>query len=287
MATPKQIEANRRNARKSTGPRTVAGKAVSSMNALKTGIDAQSSVIRGEDPNTLQLLTAEYYDRYQPATPEARALVDTLISSDWLLRRLRAAEAQLWEHAFERQDRWDDDTGAPLGHAFAANSQAFSRLQRRIDSAERNYHRALKELRRVQPSPPSPDPPPQPVVLPSASREIGFVPSTANQAHTGLWGGQSWPQPPFRRPNPLESGSADSIELPAPQVSSTECHRPAGRQRGHEVIVGRLQPAFCESGAEAPRRLKPALQVSSGSGGVTESLGPATRQSGDEDCQTP
>src|SRR5262245_7402704 len=249
MATPKQIEANRRNARKSTGPRTVAGKAVSSMNALKTGIDAQSSVIRGEDPNTLQLLTAEYYDRYQPATPEARALVDTLISSDWLLRRLRAAEAQLWEHAFERQDRWDDDTGAPLGDAFAANSQAFSRLQRRIDSAERNYHRALKELRRVQPSPPSPDPPPQPVVLPSASREIGFVPSTANQAHTELRGGQSWPQPPFRRPNPLESGSADS----ALTNSTRACRagRCGCRPRVHADGESRIGVAGARGGARA------------------------------------
>jgi len=82
MATQKQIEANRLNARKSTGPRTTAGKSVSRMNALKTGIDANSQVIRGEDPSALQLLTAEYYDRYQPSTPEQRALVDTLISSD-------------------------------------------------------------------------------------------------------------------------------------------------------------------------------------------------------------
>ena len=35
MATQRQIEANRRNARKSTGPASVRGKAVSSMNALK------------------------------------------------------------------------------------------------------------------------------------------------------------------------------------------------------------------------------------------------------------
>jgi hypothetical protein len=40
MATPAQIEANRRNARKSTGPKTAAGKAASSRNALTHGLTA-------------------------------------------------------------------------------------------------------------------------------------------------------------------------------------------------------------------------------------------------------
>jgi hypothetical protein len=44
MATEKQRAANRRNAQKSTGPRSVEGKAVSSQNALKSSIDAKSQV---------------------------------------------------------------------------------------------------------------------------------------------------------------------------------------------------------------------------------------------------
>ena len=74
MSTPKQIEANRRNAQKSTGPTSAEGKAAVRFNALKSGIHAQSQVIPGEDPAALALLIAEYYDRYQPATPEVRAL---------------------------------------------------------------------------------------------------------------------------------------------------------------------------------------------------------------------
>ena len=50
MSTPRQIEANRRNAQKSTGPTSVTGKAASAMNALKTGIHAQSLVLPPEDP---------------------------------------------------------------------------------------------------------------------------------------------------------------------------------------------------------------------------------------------
>ncbi len=104
MATPKQIEANRRNAQSSTGPRTAAGRSASRMNALKSGIDAKSQIIRGESPAAQESLTAEYYSRFRPATPEQRFLADTLINSDWLLRRFRTVEAQLWEKEFLDDD---------------------------------------------------------------------------------------------------------------------------------------------------------------------------------------
>jgi hypothetical protein len=63
-------------------------------NALKSGIEAQPQVIPGEDPAALELLTAEYHDRYQPTTPKVRALVDTLITAEWRQRRFRTLEAQ-------------------------------------------------------------------------------------------------------------------------------------------------------------------------------------------------
>ena len=98
MSTLRQIDANRANAQKSTGPRSAEGKAVVRFNALKTGIDARSQVIPGEDPAALELLAAEYYHRYQPATPEVRALVNALVTAEWLQRRFRALEAQLWQY---------------------------------------------------------------------------------------------------------------------------------------------------------------------------------------------
>ena len=51
MATQTQIEANRRNALHSTGPRSAEGKAASSMNAFKTGIDAEILIYMTEDTN--------------------------------------------------------------------------------------------------------------------------------------------------------------------------------------------------------------------------------------------
>jgi hypothetical protein len=74
MASQKQLAANRLNAQKSTGPRSVEGKARSSMNALKTGIDARSHTIPGEPISQLEDLTADYYQRFCPTTPEQRML---------------------------------------------------------------------------------------------------------------------------------------------------------------------------------------------------------------------
>src|SRR5579863_8249898 len=100
MASDRQIEANRKNAEKCTGPRTEKGRAISSQNALKTGLDAKSEVLRFESRQDYEALIAAFYDRYHPTVPEDRALVDMLIRSEWLLRRYTAIDTAVWEHDF-------------------------------------------------------------------------------------------------------------------------------------------------------------------------------------------
>jgi hypothetical protein len=154
MSTTLQIEANRRNAQNSTGPRTEGGKAVSRFNALKTGIDARSLVIPRENPHVLESLTIEYYDRFQPVAPEQRFLVDAMIAAEWQLRRLRQAEAQLWEYGMhEKRPR---ENLVSTGRAFLFRVDTLTRLHRRIDSAERSYYRALKQLLQLQDDLPAP-----------------------------------------------------------------------------------------------------------------------------------
>ena len=101
MATIRQIEANRRNAQKSTGPTSVTGKAASSMNALKSGIHAKSLVLPSEDRAELDQLIADYYQRHHPDSPEGRFYLDEVIHCEWLLRRYRAAENQMWQYQNE------------------------------------------------------------------------------------------------------------------------------------------------------------------------------------------
>jgi hypothetical protein len=150
MATPKQNEANRQNAQNSTGPRSTEGKAASRFNALKSGIDAKSQVIPGEDPDQLEVLVAEYQERFSTATPERRLLVDILVSSEWLLRRLNRAEAEFWQYEAHRTESNYNSNEHPIGRVLYHGDRTFDRLQRRIDSVGRNYHRALKELQSLE-----------------------------------------------------------------------------------------------------------------------------------------
>ncbi len=189
MATLRQIEANRRNALKSTGPRSAAGKAVSCFNALQTGIDAKSLVIRGEDQCALEQLAGEYHERFRPATPDARFLVDSLVNAEWQLRRLRKVEAQLWDYPVLAGQVAPGDLA--LATTFVRSVDIFTRLQRRIDSAERVYRRALERLNRLESEPAddgafgappeSEAPATEPPALLPAQRpgpKIGFVPDS-------------------------------------------------------------------------------------------------------------
>jgi hypothetical protein len=147
MSSQRQIEANRLNAQKSTGPRTPEGKAASSQNALKSGLDAESQFVWGESREDFAALQREYTNRFRPRTPEERFQVDTLIRNEWILRRLFRAESHLWEYHTTRADRSE---GTPLGAALMAADQVFRRLQRRITLAERSYKEAFAELTRLQ-----------------------------------------------------------------------------------------------------------------------------------------
>ena len=148
MSTLLQIVANRRNSRKSTGPRSVEGKAVSSMSALKSGIDAQSNIIRGEDPSDLQGLTNFYYKECQPASAQEQFYVDILIRNDWQLRRMERVDAQYWEYRLEGYST--PMPGGELGRAWNNSSMAFLRLQRRKSDIQRSSLLARQELMKLQ-----------------------------------------------------------------------------------------------------------------------------------------
>src|ERR1700722_14817415 len=99
MSTRRQRAASRANGQKSQGPVTTAGKANSRFNALKHGIDAKQQIMFTESADDLAELAAEYHELHAPADADERFLVDTMINSEWRLRRLRCVEAELWRAA--------------------------------------------------------------------------------------------------------------------------------------------------------------------------------------------
>jgi hypothetical protein len=93
----KQIAANRLNARKSTGPKTPEGRAVSKMNALKHGILSKEAVVHGrcikESDREFAALHQRLWDELQPAGPLEEMLVDQIVTAHWRLRRALKAES--------------------------------------------------------------------------------------------------------------------------------------------------------------------------------------------------
>ena len=77
MATKRQIAANRRNARHSTGPKTLQGKATASMNALRHGLRARTMVVPGEHQEDFDQIHAGLQGLYQPENPAEQYLVST------------------------------------------------------------------------------------------------------------------------------------------------------------------------------------------------------------------
>jgi hypothetical protein len=71
MSSQLKIESNRRNSQKSTGPRTPAGKAASSLNHTKSGLYAKSQIIIGERQSDFEDLAAGFRSRYLPDSPVA------------------------------------------------------------------------------------------------------------------------------------------------------------------------------------------------------------------------
>jgi len=96
MATARQIAANRLNARRSTGPRSLAGKRRSRRNALRHGLGARTIVDVFESLDDYRSFERQIVQAYRPASAIDRELVARLVSLLWRLRRACAIESGLF-----------------------------------------------------------------------------------------------------------------------------------------------------------------------------------------------
>jgi len=88
----KQIAANQQNAQKSSGPRSVDGKAVSSRNATRHGLLSARLFLPDEKPQEFQLLFEELNATFSPTGVMEMMLVEKIAVAIWKQRRLVAAE---------------------------------------------------------------------------------------------------------------------------------------------------------------------------------------------------
>ena len=97
MTSLKQIEANRLNARQSTGPRSQEGKERSRRNALRHGLTAETVITAFENAADYQAFEATIASDYRPRSSTGRELVLRLASVLWRLRRSTAIETGLFQ----------------------------------------------------------------------------------------------------------------------------------------------------------------------------------------------
>jgi hypothetical protein len=97
MTSYRQIEANRRNALRSTGPKTEAGKEASRCNAVRHGLTAETVISALEDAEDYKAFEATITADYDAQSAVERELVLRLASILWRLRRATTIETGLFE----------------------------------------------------------------------------------------------------------------------------------------------------------------------------------------------
>ena len=95
MTSQIQVEANRRNALKSTGPRTPEGKAIVSRNALRHGLRAEQIVIMGESCDDYEQFSGELIDQLAPKGVLEARLTGQIAATLWKLQRAERMESDL------------------------------------------------------------------------------------------------------------------------------------------------------------------------------------------------
>ena len=147
---------NRNNARKSTGPRTEAGKQVSRFNALRHGLTGQVVVLPSEDQSAYQRHNQAFLAEYQPKGATEAQLVQFLTDTSWRLNRIASIETNLFTLGISENDHWVNadhpqaQSALAMALAFRRNERTLANLSIYSQRLQRQFERALAQLRQIQ-----------------------------------------------------------------------------------------------------------------------------------------
>ncbi len=163
MATKAQVAANRRNAEKSTGPRTAEGKAAVAQNAVKHGLSGRLDVIQGEDPAEFDRHREALLAELKPRGVVESLLAERAVSLSWRLKRVDRIQNEVFDALLANEatplaklarslvpGKKAEDDGLDLGRAVVkdfANSRVLDRL---LMYERRMEHSLLKTLNDLQ-----------------------------------------------------------------------------------------------------------------------------------------
>ena len=160
--TNTQRVANRRNAKKSTGPKTQSGKIAASKNALKHGLLSKYVVIHDENQADFDQFRERMIEQFTPEGELEYLMTDRVVSGFWRLQRVARIESELFNKMFDNVRArlkagalyYNKKPGEPtLGQAIAFDMESSNLLNkyRRYESfIDRSVFKALHELQRLQ-----------------------------------------------------------------------------------------------------------------------------------------
>ncbi len=155
----KQLEANRQNALKSTGPKTPEGKTLVALNPIKHGLLSREVLLAHEDENSLVELGKRLRHQLAPVGELEIILVDRIIAAFWRLRRILRLEKDMVDKKVSEKTASRTTWGrkrnveAPtvsLWEALEYKLNYFETFQRYEANIERGMYKALHELQRLQ-----------------------------------------------------------------------------------------------------------------------------------------
>ena len=158
MATQSQIDANRRNAQKSTGPTTPEGRAAVLHNALKHGLTSEVLIPSDEDQPDFDRLCEAFETEFQPIGPIEESLLENLVAAKWRLGRARKEETGFFmKRSLELEQHSQDYRELPANGRLAmivdldsGGPNTLAKISRYEARLERSFYKALSELRRAQ-----------------------------------------------------------------------------------------------------------------------------------------
>jgi hypothetical protein len=140
MSTQAQINANRQNAKKSTGPKTPEGRASSAANSTRHGLTANPTTIFENNPHERSQYDALKAKLLKQCLPEGELELQTFERYTFALFQVdRARQMEI-----DAQDRWSNEPN---------NEILFTQMERILKlcaAQERRADRALKELTKLQ-----------------------------------------------------------------------------------------------------------------------------------------
>jgi hypothetical protein len=157
VISEKQQQANRQNAQKSTGPKTPEGREAVRFNALTYGLRTRETILERENAREYSELWDELDAEWQPHTRTDRIYLETMVTSQWLLKRIAESEQQIYTIAnFEHRFKM-------LAYVYKMRAQ----LERSFRTAVADMQQSQKERKAVQTQPPQAEQPAKPASAPA------------------------------------------------------------------------------------------------------------------------